>query len=315
MRRALLCLVLAIAACQQRSDRGGSVAIDSLVVYEAASLAVPMRAALDSFSRRGGATVAQEEHGASLELARRLTELHRIPDVIALADQEVFPQMLMPGMVRWYATFARNRMVIAFTGRSRHATEVTAANWWAVLLRDDVLVGRTDPELAPAGYRALIVYRLAEAYYHEPGLATRLEARTPPRLMRGNAAELAALLAAGELDYIVEYESLARAQHFRYITLPESIDLGEASRADTYASASVRVARGHDTVELHGVPIRYGVAIPRASPHPATAERFVRFLLGANGRAILRAHNVDVLDRAVFVGDSVPPSLRRSAAP
>ena len=91
-------------------------------------------------------------------------------------------------------------MVVAYTSRSRYASEISAGNWRSVLLRPDVLVGRTDPVLAPAGYRALLTYQLAESFYHEPGLAHRLEERTPPRLMRGNAAELAALLAAGELD-------------------------------------------------------------------------------------------------------------------
>ena len=43
--------------------------------------AAPRRRALDSFARRTGAVV-QQENGASLELARRITELGRVPDVI-----------------------------------------------------------------------------------------------------------------------------------------------------------------------------------------------------------------------------------------
>lgn len=270
-----------------------------------------MRAAMDSFARRTGAVV-REEHGASLELARRITELHRVPDVIALADQEVFPELLMPGATSWYAAFARNRMVIAYTDRSRHASDATPANWRSLLLRDDVLVGRTDPVLAPAGYRALLLYQLAEAYYGEPGLASRLEARTPPALMRGNAAELAALLSAGELDYIIEYESLARAQKFRFITLPPEIDLGDARHAAAYATASVRVGR---SVVRRGAPILYGVSVPRAAPHRDVGERFVHFLVGPFGRAILRDAHVDALDRPTLVGDSVPALLRADTPP
>lgn len=273
-----------------------------------------MRAALDTFARRTGAVVS-EEHGASLELARRITELHRVPDVIALADQEVFPELLMPGATSWYAAFARNRMVIAYTDRSRHAAEMTPATWRSVVLRDDVLLGRTDPALAPAGYRTLLVYKLAERFYREPGIAARLEAKTPPRLLRGNAAELAALLSAGELDYIVEYESLARSQKFKFIPLPSEIDLGDPAHAAAYREVLVRISNGRDTVTRTGAPILYGVSVPRAAPHQGTGLKFVEFLLGDDGKAILRRAYVDALDRPQIVGDSAPSALRTNTAP
>lgn len=305
----ILVLALAAGGCSASSERKVT---DTLLVFEAASLAVPMHAALDTFARRTG-VVVQEERGASLELARRITELQRVPDVIALADQEVFPELLMPASANWYAAFARNRMVIAYTKKSRHAAEITPDSWRSILLRDDVLVGRTDPALAPAGYRALLVYELAETKYGEPGLAKRLAARTPARLMRGNAAELAGLLAAGELDYIVDYESLARAQHFELLVLPAEIDLSDAAHASTYAAASVTVPRGHDVVTRRGAPILYGVSIPRRAKHGDAASRFLQFLFGSDGRAIMRRENIDMLETPIFSGDSVPAAIRTSA--
>jgi len=284
---------------------------DTVVVFTAASLAVPIRAALDSFARRTG-TVVLQENGASLELARRITELHRVPDVLALADEEVFPRLLVPRAASWYARFARNRMVLAYTDRSANAARVSAANWYRVLLRPDVRVGRSDPTLAPVGYRTLAVYELAERYYHAPGLAARLRARTPRALIRPNASDLVALLQAGELDYIVDYESLARASHLRYLRLPMDIDLGDPSRAAQYARVTVRVPRRMDTVTYAGAPIVYGIGVPRAAPHPAAGARFVAFLLGAEGRALLAAHAVDVLRQPEFIGDSVPAPLRRA---
>jgi molybdate/tungstate transport system substrate-binding protein len=310
-RAAILSLGLALAGCSAASSDRAPAPRDTVVVFAAASLSAPMKAALDSFARRTGA-VASEEHGASLELARRVTELRRVPDLIALADQEVFPQLLVPGEASWYARFARNRMVVAYTDRSRAAAEITPANWFEVLLRPEVLVGRTDPELAPAGYRALLSYRLAEQLYRRPGLAARLTARTPARLLRGNAAELAALLEAGELDYIIEYESLARAHHFRTVPLPPEIDLGDPSRAAEYARASVRVRRGtgHDSVTLAGAPIFYGLSVPRSAPHAEAGARLAAFLLGAEGQRILREAHVDALERPELVGDSVPAVVR-----
>lgn len=305
IRPVVLCLALvSLPACKDP----GADRRDTLVVFEAASLASPMRSLLDTFGRRTG-TVVLEEHGASLELARRITELHQIPDVIALADHEVFAELLMPAATSWYATFARNRMVVAFTGRSRYASEITADNWRSVLLRPDVALGRTDPVLAPAGYRALLTYRLAERFYRDEGLAKRLEARTPAGLIRANAADLAALLSVGELDYIIEYESLARAHHFRMIHLPPAIDLGDQSRTQDYANAEVTVKGSRASISRRGAPILYGVSVPDKAPHRDAGIRYLQFLLGPEGRAMLRAAQVDALDSAVFSGARVPAAL------
>ena len=284
---------------------------DTVVVFTAASLAVPFRAALDSFARRTG-TVVRRENGASLDLARRITELHRVPDVIALADEEVFPQLLVPRATSWYARFARNRLVLAYTDRSHGAARISAVNWHRVLLRSDVRVGRSDPRLAPVGYRTLLLYRLAESHYRQPGLAARLEARTPPALLRANASELVALLQAGELDYIVDYESLASANRLRFVRLPPEIDLGDPARAREYARASVRVARRTDTTTHSGSPIVYAASVPRAALHPAAGARFLAYLLSPAGRSLLRAHSVDALVTPDLVGDSMPRALRAS---
>jgi molybdate/tungstate transport system substrate-binding protein len=308
MRPLGFALLVASFACARPCDAASASRADTVVVFSAASLAVPIRAALDSFARRTG-TVVQQENGASLELARRITELGRVPDVIALADHEVFPQLLVPRAASWYVRFARNRMVVAFTDRSHGAAQLTAANWHRVLTRPDVRVGRSDPRLAPVGYRTLLLYRLAEGYYRVPGLASRLEARTPPALIRANASELVALLQAGELDYILDYESLARANRLRFVALPPAIDLGDPVRASQYARVSVRVARRTDTTTYTGAPIVYAATVPRAAPHPSAGQRFLRYLLSPAGQSVLRAHAVDALRVPEVVGDSVPPAL------
>lgn len=310
MKRRWISALLVLCAC----SRGERAAVDTLVVYNAASLSSPMRALLDTLALRTGAVIA-EEHGGSLELARRITELHRVPDVVALADREVFPELLMPGAVLWYAAFARNRMVVAYTDKSRFASEITPENWRSVILRTGVLLGRTDPVVAPAGYRALIMYELAEQFYREPGLAAKLRAATPARLTRGNAAELAALLEAGELDYIIEYESLARSHKFRFVTLPPDIDLGDAAKGEGYRRASVQVSGEKGPVTRTGAPILYGMSVPLAAPHRSAGERFAAFALGAEGRAMLRMRNIDALERAELIGDSIPAVVRAALQP
>jgi molybdate/tungstate transport system substrate-binding protein len=308
-------LALPLLACTPSRERPRAAPRDTVVVYTAASLAAPVRAVLDSFTRRTGAVIRQE-NGASIELARRITELHRVPDLVALADHEVFPELLVPGTTSWYTLFARNRMVVMYTDWSRGAAGLRPDDWYRVLLRPDVLVGRADPAIAPVGYRTLLVYRLAERYYHRPGLAARLADRSPPRLQRGNATELAALLAAGELDYVIDYESLARANHFRWLALPPEVDLSDPLHEAEYARDSVRVAtRGGDSATRSGAPIVYGASVPRDAPHRDAGVRALAFLLGPEGQALLRAHDVDALRTPALVGDSIPDAVRRAAAP
>src|SRR6188474_961567 len=85
MRPIGLVLLVVSLGCARPSDADVARG-DTVVVFTAASLATSVRATLDSFARQTGAVVRQE-NGASIELARRITELRRVPDVVALADQ------------------------------------------------------------------------------------------------------------------------------------------------------------------------------------------------------------------------------------
>jgi molybdate/tungstate transport system substrate-binding protein len=283
-----------------------------LVVYTAGSLARPMRAALDSFAARTGVTYQLESAG-SLETARKLTELGKIPDVIALADEDVFPKVLVPAHATWYVRFAENRIVLAYTDRSRYASEIDSTNWWRVLQRPGIEAGRANPDLDPAGYRTLMVFQLAERLYATPGLAAALETAAPPRNMRPKEIELVALLESGDLDYAWFYESMARASGVRHVRLPAAIDLSSTDAAATYATATVRVigASAGDTITMKGAPIRYALSIPLMASHAALGERFAAFLL-ADGRKALEGAYLSTLPNPDAVGTGVPEVVQAS---
>jgi molybdate/tungstate transport system substrate-binding protein len=310
-------LVSACASRDQSSPRSAATATQTegpLVVFTAGSLAQPLRAVLDSFAARTGVRYEQEP-GASLELARKITELGRRPDVIALADTKVFTELLMPAHVGWYARFAHNRIVLAYAPGAQHADEITRQNWRQVILRPDVEVGRADPDQDPSGYRTLLVWQLAERFYHEPGLSGRLLRATPPRNVRPRESDLTALLQTHTLDYAWTYQNLADDHGLAHVDLPDSIDLGTAADSAFYAMASTRVAgrtRG-DTLVVRGEPIVYAIAVARAAPHRMLGERFVAFLLSPVGQRILRARHLDALEHGGTVGDSVPLAVARAA--
>lgn len=282
-----------------------------LIVFNAGSLAAPFRDLLREFTVRHPGIQPRQESSGSLEAARKLTELGRIPDVLGVADYQVIPTLLIPAHATWYASFARNAMTLVYTDQSAGAKEVGPANWWQILVRPGVRTGRSDPSLDPNGYRALMVAQLAEQHYHVPGLASKLLAAMPPRYLRPKEADLVALVQAGELDYAWSYRSIAAATGLRFVSLPREVDLSDQGLADWYRQARVRVPGGRaagDSVTLVAEPIVYALTIPERAPNPGAARAFVRFLYSPDGQAIIRRHGFILLDRPTTGGPARPPA-------
>lgn len=282
-----------------------------LVVFNAGSLAKPFSDLLRAFKARNpGVTPAQENSG-SLEAARKLTDLGKIPDVIGVADYGVIPKLLIPAHAGWYATFARNAMVLIHTDQSAGAGEINGRNWWNVLVRPGIRGGRSDPALDPNGYRTLMVFQLAEKFYQQPGLANRLLGAFPPKYVRPKEADLTALVQAGELDYSWSYASIAKTAKLPYVDLPDEIDLSNPALAERYAEAKVRLPgrtrTGTDSVEFRGEPIVYALTIPKGAAHPRTAQAFVRFAFSPEGQSILKENGFTLLEKPMIGGPEHPP--------
>ena len=269
-------LLLGALACGDARDDPPP---EPITIFAAASLAKPLRELTAAFQREAGVP-ALVELGGSIEQSRKLTDLGRIPDVLVLVDDEVIAA-LMPAHLDWYVRFATNRIVIAFTDRSAHADSISLENWYRMLMRDDVSVGRADATLAPAGRHALALLQRAEGTYGLPHLSDRILERSTLRYVRPNAAELAVLLETGEVDYILEYESVARQYGFRFLALPAELSL----------------------------PILYGLTVPRQAAQPAAAVRFVSAMLSDEAKEILREAHVSLLRVPVAMGTNVPGEI------
>jgi molybdate/tungstate transport system substrate-binding protein len=286
---ALVTIASLLASCRASNDRSNA----TLTILTAGALARPLRAAADSFT--AGSVPAALESAGSLETARKITDLGRRPDVVALADTALFSALLAPytGPV---TALAHTRMVLAYTARSRFADVIDSTDWFRVIQRPGVEVGRSDPTLDPAGYRALLVAELAERHYGIPGLAKALVAHAPQRNVRPKSADLVALLQTGNLDYAWEYESVARGVGLRYVRLPAAIDLGDPALAPQYAAATVRVPGAHGRqIIVHGAPVVFGIAPLRGAP-TRLGTRFIAFLSSPAGKRILAGFSLEALD-------------------
>jgi molybdate/tungstate transport system substrate-binding protein len=297
---------------EQRGPASGAAAdTATLDVMNAASITKPMRAVLDSFSARTGIRYALQP-GASLELARLVTETGRRPDVMVLADPAVFPTLLQPKYAHTYSVIARNRIVLAYTPQSRGAARIDTASWRNVITQPGVQVGRADPNTDPSGYRALLAMQLAARYYHEPSLYQRLLAAAPSRNVRPRESDQVALLETHQLDYIWTYQNLAQDNGLEYVKLPDAVDLGTPADSATYASVSVRVLgrQPGDTLAMRGAPILFAAAVLTTAPHPALGQQFLTFLMSPDGQRIARSHHFDVLHSAIVVNDATSSPSR-----
>jgi molybdate/tungstate transport system substrate-binding protein len=269
-----LLLLAALAACARTEAPK-----DPITIFAAASLARPLAALTDSFQRRA-AVPSLAEFGGSMEQSRKITELARVPDVLILVDDDVVAALL-PTHVEWYVRFATNKLVVAYTDKSQLAHTITADNWWQVLSRPDVRIGRADPTMAPVGRHALDLLKRVDGYYKRSRLGDTLLARASLRYIRPNATELAALLETAEVDFIVDYESVARQYGFKFVSLPDDL----------------------------APPVLYGVAVPSLAAHPASAIEFVTYLLSEDGKRVLRDAQVQVLRTPVAIGVNVPSAI------
>ncbi len=282
-----------------------------LVVFAAGSLARPLRAALDTIEAGGGRAVQLEIMG-SREMLRTVMALGRSPDLIVTADADELERLLIPSFVTSSTTFARNRVVLALGPRLAGADTITRANWADVIASGALRVGRADPGRAPLGYRTQHVWQLAEYELQRPGLAEKLAAAAPRTLVRGNEADLAALLESGDADAAWCYESLARAMKLRYVILGDAIDLGSPADSIGYRRASVLVAGAQlsDTVVVRGTPIRYGIAVVNRGLDPVGASVLRERLLDATSRRVMRSAGLDVLDAPIVTTAATKLNIR-----
>ena len=284
----MLAFVLIGVACRKHDPAGK--AADELVIFHAGSLAVPFREVSERFKEQFPNVVVKAEAAGSRDTARKVSDLARQCDVLGSADYKVIDNLLIPEHADFSIRFATNEMVIAFTEHSAYATKITAENWPKLLLDDDVIFGRSDPNRDPCGYRTVMVFQLAERHYQIPGLARRLNQKHNRKYIRPKETNLLGLLEAGEIDFLFIYRSVASQHGLKFVVLPNEVNLKSTQLTDLYATASVQLTgkKPGEYITRRGAPMVYGVTIPKSCKNRELAEAYVRLLLSDAGQEIMR---------------------------
>lgn len=331
----LVCAAVFLCGCTSTSEStpattapATSTEITGVVtVFHAGSLAAPFEELEEQFEAKYPGTDVQLVAGGSTKVVKDITELDKSADVLASADYTLIPSLMMPNSTDWYATFAKNQMVLCYTNDSRYADEITADNWYQILEKDDVAWAFSDPNQDPCGYRTPMVIQLAEAYYgddtifdnvvvansnitvtEDNGTYTVHATSPEPKgtlQIRPKSVELVQMLDSGGIDYAWEYRSVAVQNGLNFIELPEAIDLSSVTYADDYATVKVDTAGGMMT----GKPIVYGVTVPNNAENPDAGVAFVKMLLGTEGQTIMNGQGQPPIVPAGGFGN-VPAALK-----
>ena len=296
-----------------------------LVIAAAGSLTSSFAPVQKLFTERSGVCV-ELRSGGSVKLARdlRLPEGREV-DIFASADVEVNERMLKSaGLAQHAIRFAEGAMVLAYTTASPQAGSIAvdgkvAADWTTQLQKPGVRIGGSHPFLDPGGYRADMVFQLAQLSSGRTGLYNALldhSVVTRPGEKLGVA-----------FDYQFTYEHSARAAlaadqsgAYRYASLPEVIGMGVAPRG-VLAAAGVTMP-GVDgpsapAVRIPASRVTWGLSILDQAPHAALAAQFLQLFFSAEGVALRAAGPSPINPPLGMAGDiaGLPASLRPLVQP
>jgi molybdate/tungstate transport system substrate-binding protein len=292
---------------------------ESIVIYHAGSLSVPFAEIEKVFEAKYPQFDVLREASGSRAAARKITDIGKPADVMASADYKVIDNLMIPNHAKFNAQFATNEMALAYTAKSKYANEITAENWPEIFLRDGVKVGHSNPNMDPCGYRSMLVTKLAEDFYKQPGLFDKLfgygeeytngEEDTNKVIVRPKETDLLGLIEAGVYDYLYIYKSVAEQHGLKYVTLPEAVSLKSADLANDYKKATFNIngKKPGTWITKKGGPMVYGVTVAENSVSPVNkdgAVKFVNFLLSPEGQAIMVKNGQGVINPPVITGDA-----------
>jgi molybdate/tungstate transport system substrate-binding protein len=307
-----------------------------LKIFHAGSLAKPFEEIEQQFENGYDFDVQRTSLG-SVEVVKQVTELHKTPDIVAVADYSLIPQMMIPEYADWYIQFAQNGMVLAYTDQSKYANEIDENNWYEILGRSDVRFGFSNPNADPCGYRSPMVIQLAEMHYGNSTIfdgliggntnitvnyennvysievpeTEDLGPNTEKVEITEKSVNLLAKLTEGSIDYAFEYRSVAFQHGFNFVELPAGIDLSSTEYENTYKRVKIFSGEKWHT----GKPIVYGVTIPKNAPHREGAIEFVKLLISEDGQQALQNCGQPPIIPAIASDiDKLPGELRSFVA-
>jgi molybdate/tungstate transport system substrate-binding protein len=253
---------------------------EKVIIFHAGSLSYPLKALIEAFNAEYPDIEITTEAAGSLATVRKVTELKRKADILALADYQIVDRLLIPDYANFNIHFASNSIGLAYTENSLYAENISPENWFEILKKPEVKIGASDPDADPCGYRTRMLLQLAEKTESQENLIDELF--TPQKLhQRPKETDLIALLETKTIDYIFLYESVSRQHGLKFLVLSDSVNLSQPTLNNWYknASLSVRGSEEGSKIQLEGEAIVYGLTVLKDAPNKSNAYFFLQWML------------------------------------
>lgn len=270
----------------------------------------------------------------SVDAARRITTGQERCDIFASADFKDIDLLLKPaGFADYDILFAQGGMVLAYTTtNSKNAATIAASgtafnppgsvppvadDWYTQLRQSGVTIGGSHPFLDPSGYRADLIFRLANQLYQVPNLYD---------LLLEHYAVIKANDALGTTyDYQLIYQHSALAAYnadatksYRYATLPDEVSLSDPKLNGRYQEAAITIPGlglldTDTTVTIPATRVVWGLTILKSAANPGNAIKFLQLLFSAQGMALQASAGPTPISPPVVSGkdfERLPVALR-----
>jgi len=224
--------------------------------------------------------------GGSVGLANQIKGKLRQSDVFISASPKVNDGLMGAAngdRISWYITFAQSPLVIGYSASSKFAAEFRTKPWYQVLQEPGIRIGRTNPQFDPKGALTLTLLKGAETFYNSHGLLEKIIGVNGAQVLPVAEDLELALLQSGKLDVGFFYWTETADAKIPALSLPPAI-----------ASQAI-----------------YTVTIPQGATNPEGAAEFVAFLLGSDGRSLLKRHGLTLKEMHI-AGDAsaVPRNIK-----
>jgi molybdate/tungstate transport system substrate-binding protein len=265
----------------------GAATAETVSVLYAGSLVNLMERGIGAAFDKATGDTFQGFAGGSNGLANQIKGQLRRGDVFISANPRVNDDLTGAAngaWVSWYVTFAQSPLVIGYNPSSRFAADLKNKPWYEVLQEPGIKIGRTDPKLDPKGALTVQLLDRAEQIYKLPGIARKvLGLPDNPDQVRPEE-NLVGRLQSGQIDVGFFYSTETADLKIPAIPLPAEVALSAL----------------------------YTVTVLRNAASPDGAIRFVGFLLGSPGRAVMQEHGLDTVKPSIGGDESNIPAQIRS---
>jgi molybdate/tungstate transport system substrate-binding protein len=226
---------------------------------------------------------------ASYALAHLLASKQMQADVFVPVTPGPIRLLLANGMVKTALSIASTQMVLVYAPSSRFAKQFEAlaygnGHWYEILQSPGLCFGRTDPATDPQGRNIIFVMMLAQRYYHQPNLVSKILGPLRNQSQIFTEASLLTRLESGQLDASIGYLSAVKSQHLPYVKLPPEINLADPAYYNSWDGK---------TIVVKPEPLVFYAAALTDAPHPKQAAQFIDFLKSPAGQQFFRNSGYD----------------------